>query len=156
MTKKVIPFKRKDHEATKPSSEDLLAAEHFIKSLPPDIAEEIRDLARNAKSEEDFCKQLFIGDCPSCESINTADCDADGSIEDSLVGRCLDCDTLWCLECSTILKKGQMVCKHWEICDSCETTCDSEDEDDAEWCGVLTWECDKIIAWKQQQDKKKK
>lgn len=157
MTKKSVSIKRKDRKAAEPAPQELSEAERFFQSLPPDIAEEIRAIARDSESEEDFCRQVFVGDCPVCGSANTSDCD-DAPLEDSTIGRCLDCDTLWCLECSTLFTKGQTECPHWEICDSCELACDSEEDDDdeAEWCGVLTWNCDKVMKWKQKQDIKNK
>jgi hypothetical protein len=127
------------------SSDDMNPAQEFMESLPPDVAEHIREIARTAESEEDFCKQVFIGECPVCGSDNTADCE-DTPMDDPAVGRCLACEAMWCLECDEVFRPGQIECGHWDVCEQCDVEGTEEG-----WCGVLAWKCDAIKTWKQKQ-----
>jgi len=149
MTKKAKACKSKDRQPKTPASAETTSAEEFLKSLPPDVADELREIARTSESEEDFCRQVFIGDCPVCGSDNTDDCE-DTEIDDTTVGRCLDCKTFWCLECNEVLQKGQAECDHWEVCEQCGMS----DADEEGWCGILTWKCDKIEKWRQSRAKR--
>ena len=118
------------------------AVSDILKSLPKDLYDSLIDIAKKADSSDEYVMEIFIGDCPVCESKRTSDCD-ELPIEDITVGVCLKCYTFWCTECGTIFKKGQTVCEHWSVCDDCDLSIDMG-------CGLLADECDIIQRWKNK------
>ena len=119
------------------------AVSDILKSLPKDLYDSLMDLAQKAESSDEYVRQIFIGDCPVCESEKTSDCD-EFSIEDITVGVCLKCFAFWCTECGTIFKKGQTVCNHWVLCETCNLSTDMG-------CGLIADECDTIQRWKNKE-----
>ncbi len=146
MTKKVVPLKSKKKNDDALTHEDMQVAQQILDSMPPEVLAEFRRLAENCENEDEFTKEIFIGDCPKCGSSNVHDCD-DTPFGDITIGQCTDCGTLWCIECDTIFAKKQTVCGHWDICDACELC------DDDGWCGTPFAECNKIKKWQKNGDK---
>jgi len=133
--------KSKDNKKEIPGIDESVS--DILKALPKDLYDSLMDLVQKAESSDEFVRQIFIGDCPVCGSDKTGDCD-ELSIEDPTVGVCLKCFALWCTECGTVFKKGQIDCEHWKICDSCDLATD-------EGCGMIAEECEKIIRWKNKK-----
>jgi len=69
--------------------------------------------------KKEFINRVMVGDCPICGSKKTRDCE-ESPLNDSLVGLCEDCSSIWCLECGTVFEKGQKECKHWAVCENCK------------------------------------
>ena len=108
--------------------------------LTEDMLKEMRELAGEAKSADEFANMMFVGDCPKCGSKNVGNCEETRGIEDVTVGRCFDCGLMWCAECGYQLKKGETGCPHWAICKACP-----QDED----CPFVadTSGCPKVAGW---------
>jgi|GEM_PF-1577117 len=146
MTKKVVPLKSKKNKDEALTHEEMQVAQQILDSMPPEVLAEFRRLAENCENEEEFTKEIFVGDCPVCGSGNVHDCD-DTPFGDITVGQCTDCGKLWCIECDTIFAKGQTACAHWDVCEACEFC------DDDGWCDTPIAECDKIKKWRKKGDK---
>lgn len=105
-----------------------------------DLQEEMRQLAQDAGSADEFANSIFLGDCPKCGSKKVENCDEVKGIENVTVGHCLDCGLFWCSECGYHLKKGEKECPHWKVCGKCP------DEDDCPYIVDAT-ECEKVATW---------
>jgi hypothetical protein len=92
-------------------------------------------------SEEDFLREIFVGDCPACSSESTVCCDEIEEIDDPTVGMCETCGFIWCLECGFEVRRGED-CGHWEVCGDCD-----EEKDEFEDCGIPPAECPKVVDW---------
>lgn len=92
-------------------------------------------------SEAEFLREVFVGDCPNCESTCTVDCQDVTDIEDVAVGLCHDCGYTWCLECGAQVERGEP-CGHWEICGGCD-----EEKDEFGECGIPAFDCPLVVAW---------
>jgi hypothetical protein len=115
--------------------------EKFWETIPEEARDELTRLAQDSDSEEEFLRTVFVGDCPSCGSEETAmPKGADGE-EDLSVGVCNACGYLWCLECDRELTPGTS-CGHWQICENCE-----EMDEESGLCATSPDQCDVIQAW---------
>lgn len=93
----------------------------IISSLPDEIQGHFQELFKAARkysgddylAQEEFIRSVTVGNCPTCESTRTKDCD-DSPLNDITIGLCLECFHMWCLECGEKFKLGQTVCTHWE------------------------------------------
>ena len=61
------------------------------------------------------------------------------------MGLCRDCGYLWCSECGRPVERGAE-CIHWMICEACP-----REKDEFEDCGIPPWECEKIMASKDEE-----
>ncbi len=105
-----------------------------FEKLPKDLQEFLTEAFKQADTVKEFIRITMVGECPLCGSENTMDCD-DTPLGDICVGICLDCFSLWCLECGEVFEEGQRHCSHWEICDSCDFGKHEEN------CGFSPSEC---------------
>ena len=119
------------------------AVSDILKLLPKDLYDSLINLAQKAEGSDEYVREIYIGDCPVCESQKTSDC-GELPIEDITVGVCLKCFTMWCVECGTIFKKGQTVCDHWVLCEACDLSTDMG-------CGLIADECEEILRWKNKE-----
>jgi hypothetical protein len=108
--------------------------------LTGEMLDEMKELARNAETAEEFADSIFIGNCPKCGSEEVANCEETSEIEDVTVARCFGCGLFWCSECGYEMKAGETECPHWKLCEAC-----AEQED----CPYLmeTDGCPKIAEW---------
>lgn len=121
------------------SDGDTLA--RTLEILPSYARDLLGRVASGEISEEDFLREVFVGDCPNCEGSETVDCDLVEGIEDVTVGLCNVCGYLWCLECGVRVERGES-CGHREACRVC-----MEDRDAYGECGISPNECPNIIEW---------
>lgn len=125
----------------------LLSDDEVLVETLENLPSYARDLLSRAASgdisEEEFLREVFVGDCPRCESSDTVDCDRVEGVEDVTVGLCNECGFTWCLECGVPVDRGE-ACGHWEICDEC-----SEEKDEYEECGIPPFECPQVVEWMQ-------
>jgi hypothetical protein len=116
-----------------PTQEDVAAVEGLLAGMNPEILDELRNAFKQSTSGEDFVNRIMVGDCPSCSSSNTGDCDGDPEIDDITVGRCFDCGQLWCCDCGELFKDAQSTaheCPAWEGIDLDEDFDDDWGEDE--------------------------
>jgi len=59
--------------------------------MPEEAREELLRLAQEADSEDEFIRSVFVGDCPDCESAETALAEGPDGEEDLTVGLCKAC-----------------------------------------------------------------
>lgn len=102
--------------------------------------EQLRKLAEETDSPDEFANALMLGDCPKCGSKKVEDCGEVEGVEDLTVGQCLDCGLRWCSECGYHLKKDELECPHWRVCKVCP------DEEDCPHILDAT-ECKKVVKW---------
>ncbi len=114
-------------------------------SMPEEARDELMRLAEESGSEDEFVRTVFVGDCPRCESGNTAMPEGPDGEEDLTVGVCRTCGYVWCLECDKELVLG-VQCAHWDICENCE-----ELEQDSGMCSTSPEECGIIQEWLSQK-----
>jgi hypothetical protein len=69
-------------------------------------------------------------------------CEGMEGIDDPTAGFCKRCGFLWRTECGSALG-GSTDCGHWEVCESCQTLKDEEED-----CGYSPDECGIIQNWK--------
>lgn len=117
----------------------------FIEYIPEEDLEMLKRAFASGMSEEDFLKDVFVGDCPQCNSIRVSSGDELEDVDDPTIGVCEDCGFIWCLECGMPLEKGEE-CGHWEVCDAC-----SESKDEYGYCGIEAWECPHVLEWLTKQ-----
>jgi hypothetical protein len=117
------------------------AVEESLTWLPEDLQDFLFERAANTNSMEEFIRTSMVGDCPSCGSENTRDTGGT-PLDDPTVGICLNCQTLWCLDCGLVIETGQTVCRHWDVCGECGFSTD-------EGCSTMPWECQIIENWKK-------
>jgi len=136
-------------ESELPGFEKMLLA--TLDSLDEPARQELQDLVNNSKTAEDVVAAIFIGDCPSCGSAETQDCENVAGIEDPTVGRCRKCGVVFCSECGVVFVNDKPTaasqkCPH---CGSTDTSYDAsqelpEDEEDLADSFVLQcYSCDK-------------
>ncbi len=111
----------------------------IVDALPKDLQEYLFRTAEQADTVEEFLRSTMVGDCPICGSRNTCDGE-ESALAHVTVGTCLDCDTFWCLDCGEVLKAGQEICDHWQICNNCN-------ESPAYGCEISILECPSVQAW---------
>jgi len=125
--------------------EDLRkAAGKFLNSLPKDARRELERIIDESACEEDYISAVFVGHCPSCNSIQTKNCEDVEGIDDPTVGLCMYCGHVWCLECGRSLQKN-VDCEHWNICEECDA-----EKDEFDYCGIPAWECEKVMGEETQ------
>jgi len=110
-----------------------------LELLSPYARELVEAVASGAITEEEFLREVFVGDCPSCEGRSTTDCDDVAGILDVTVGLCRDCGYTWCLECGAATPPGGP-CGHWEVCGEC-----TEERDEFGECGIPLFDCPAVI-----------
>jgi hypothetical protein len=91
----------------------------IFNSLPLEVQDYFQKAFKQTSTLDGFLSALMVGNCPSCGSTKTRDCD-ESPLHDITVGICLDCHHMWCLECG--YKLITWPCPHWEICDECAFT----------------------------------
>jgi uncharacterized protein YbbK (DUF523 family) len=74
----------------------------MLEMMNPDILEQMRHLAMKYDTADDFAAAIFIGDCPSCGSSETQDCETVAGIESCTVGRCKSCGVVFCSDCQHV------------------------------------------------------
>jgi hypothetical protein len=112
-----------------PTAEDVAAVESALADMSPDMIDELRDAFEKSASGEEFVNRIMIGDCPTCHSSNTSDCEHEPEIDDPTVARCFDCGQLWCPDCGELFKDREFAdhdCPAWQDLDF-----DDEELDDA-------------------------
>jgi hypothetical protein len=97
-----------------PSEDEMAAAQMVLEQLPPEQVAQLLETMSESETAEDFVNQIFVGNCPKCNSANTGDCENDPEINDLLVGRCYDCGQLFCTECSKLLDAKAPTCDCWD------------------------------------------
>jgi len=102
-----------------PSAEEIEVVKKIFEEMDPEGKEALMAAIQKADSAEELIRDIFVGDCPQCESTETRDCENDPEIDDLMVGHCLKCGQLWCTECERLFKKG-------------ETSCDCYDDEEFE------------------------
>jgi hypothetical protein len=100
--------------AEEPSAEEIAEALEALKQIAPDDLAELRSIALESESAEDFANQILVGDCPKCGGTKTGDCDNDPEIENILVGRCYECGQFWCTDCGRLLDRSALECPCWD------------------------------------------
>ena len=96
-----------------PAAEELETVRELLETFSPEMHAELRKHFEASETADDFVNRLMIGDCPSCGSSDTGDCEEDPEIDNILVARCFDCGKLWCCDCEKLLT-GKLVCECWE------------------------------------------
>ena len=56
---------------------DWRCREEILDQMPPEVLGELQALMANSTSAEEFVNQIFVGDCPKCNSSETGDCEHD-------------------------------------------------------------------------------
>ena len=86
---------KKDEELSEEMMEETM---DIFDALPDDIQEDLMDAFEKSDSKDEFLRLMNVGDCPVCGSEKTRDCE-ETFLDDNCVGLCLECLTMWCLEC---------------------------------------------------------
>ncbi len=97
-----------------PTPEEIEAVQEVLDQMPTEVLGELQALMANSQSAEEFINQIFVGDCPKCNSSETGDCEHDPEIDNLLVGRCYECGHMWCTECEKPLDPKAPKCPCWE------------------------------------------
>ena len=103
-----------------PTGEESAAVRSALASMEPELIGELRDAFEKSADGEDFVNQVMIGDCPTCGSSKTGDCENDPDIDDVCVARCFACGQLWCPDCGELFKNDRTIdhdCPTWEEMD---------------------------------------
>ena len=95
-----------------PSAEEVTAVMELLGQMPRDILAEPGDVVSERAGAEAFANGILVGPCPSCESTQAGDCDADPEINDPLVGRWHECGHLWCTDCGKALTRNNPHCSY--------------------------------------------
>ncbi len=135
---------RKDGSKRK-ADKETREAEQIWGNIPEEARDELMRLAEESDSEDEFVRAVFVGDCPSCGSSETAMPEGPDGEEDLTVGVCKACSHVWCLECDHELAPGES-CGHWDICENCEDL-----EDESGICSTSPDQCDIIQTWLSQK-----
>jgi hypothetical protein len=120
-------------------------SEEFLQSLPKNLQAYIFKVKQRIEAEEDYIKSVMAGYCPNCSSDRTID-GYKAPLNEITIGICLDCYTLWCLDCGEVFERGQIVCAHWSICDRCAAEADGG-------CEFPPFDCSLIQEWKDHREK---
>ncbi len=110
---KVCPFCECAVE-DQPSPEEIEAVQEILDQMPPEVLGELEAMMAGSETADDFINQIFVGDCPKCNSSETGDCEKDPEIENLLVGRCYACGHMWCTECQKTLDPKSLHCPCWD------------------------------------------
>ena len=103
-----------------PTEEEEAATRAALASMGPDLISELGDALERSATGEEFVNRIMVGDCPSCGSSKTGDCEHDPEIDDLCVARCFACGQLWCPDCGELFKDDQSTdhdCPAWEEMD---------------------------------------
>ncbi len=118
-----------------------------IKSSDPTgnaMSQLAESLLKHKDDPAGFADAVMVGACPACGSEVVSDCKSEKKYNnDTTIGQCFNCGQVWCLECLSLFKKGQNVCGHWEICDSCEKT-----SAELPYCEIDPMDCAIISKWR--------
>ncbi len=125
------------------AAEENISAEEYIFLLMEDLDQQgiLDAMSKGDMSEEEFFNMVMVGDCPSCGSSGTVQCDEVDEEGDPTIGLCKSCGYTWCLECGMAVAADE-TCGHWDVCEACE-----EEKDEFGDCGVLPAECPRILEW---------
>ena len=118
----------------------------MLDSIDEPARQELQDLAADSKTAEDFAAAILIGDCPSCGSAETQDCENVIGIADPSVGRCRKCGVLFCPDCGVVFVNDKPTaasqkCPH---CGSTDTSYEASQElpeDGADLADTFVLEC---------------
>jgi hypothetical protein len=110
-----------------PTAEELDAVRAALENLPPDLMAQFHKVISESATAEEFADRILVGDCPTCGSSQTGDCENDPDINAILIGRCYDCGQLFCTECGRLMKPNEIECECWDDLDWDET--ESPDSD---------------------------
>jgi hypothetical protein len=97
-----------------PTAEEESAVMELLEQMPADVLAELGHAMSASTTAEEFANRILVGSCPSCDSEQTGDCDADPEINELLVGRCYECGHLWCTECGKALTRDKVYCDCWD------------------------------------------
>ena len=100
-----------------PTGEETAAVRSALANMEPELIGELRDVFEKSADGEDFVNRVMIGDCPTCGSPKTSDCENDPDIDDVCVARCFACGQLWCPDCDELFKTDRTIdhdCPAWE------------------------------------------
>jgi hypothetical protein len=97
-----------------PSEEDKAMVWELLGQMPPEALAELQSAIEKSSTAEEFANRIFIGECPTCGSEDTGNCENDPDIGELVVGRCYECGQLWCTLCDRLLEPGQTTCPCWE------------------------------------------
>ncbi len=90
----------------------------MLQTMNPSMASELMNLAEQFDNAEDFANAIMIGPCSKCDSDNTTNCEDDPVIDNACIGRCTDCNQLWCCDCDELFADAQQAmihdCPVWE------------------------------------------
>lgn len=85
-----------------PGPEEAEMLMEFLGDMDPSLMDEIRRMAMESESGDDFVNRLMVGPCPTCDSDDTGDCENDPEIDDPCIGRCFECSQLFCCDCDEL------------------------------------------------------
>ncbi|MBN1674882.1 MAG: hypothetical protein JXR37_27810 [Kiritimatiellae bacterium] len=119
------------------------ALEQALKHIPADAMAEMRKMAEQYDTAEDFANAIFVGDCPKCGSEQVGTFEEVAGIEDPTIARCFACGHMWCAECGEPIADPNTRCGHWLVCEKCGK------EEDCPYIGD-PFECGKLAAWLEQ------
>ncbi len=103
-----------------PTGEETAAVWSALGNKEPEMIGELRNAFEKSADGEDFVNRVMIGDCPTCSSPKTGDCEHDPDIDDVCVARCFACGQLWCPDCGELFKNDRTIdhdCPTWEEMD---------------------------------------
>ncbi len=103
---------RSDENLAQEDVDELSMIKNFIHSLDPSLMEEFNALAETCETEDEFVHQVMIGNCPHCESDNTADSSDDPEFEDPSFAQCKDCGTIYCCGCQETFDDAKHATAH--------------------------------------------
>lgn len=106
-----------------PTQEDAAMLMELLGEMDPSLMNEMRQMALECETGEDFVNRLMVGECPKCESDNTGNCENDPEIDDPCIGRCFDCSQLFCCDCEELFADAKLSAQH-----NCPAWEDEEDE----------------------------
>ena len=96
-----------------PTKEETDAAHQVLGQMTPEMMAELHQAMIECSTREDFVNRVLLGECPTCGSSKTGDCEHDPEINEILVARCYDCGQLWCAECTELLDPKALFCECW-------------------------------------------
>ena len=100
-----------------PSADEAAAVMEVLAQMPPEVLAELGGAMSQSDSALDFANRVLVGQCPSCGSEQTGDCDSDPEINEILVDRCYECGQLWCGQCGKALTREHLYCDCWNEAD---------------------------------------
>lgn len=100
-----------------PTEDEKAAVQDVLAGMGPDLIGELRDAFEKSATGEEFVNRIMIGDCPTCGSSETGDCENDPEIADPCVARCFACGQFWCPDCGELFTNDRFAdhdCPAWE------------------------------------------